>query len=404
MERKRKNRKLLRLLHRNMPQLRHLKCRYEQYVIDSNGKDYYKIAITKALSSELRAKRLPTAGDGFGGFLIELNNTCNLKCAMCNTHLAHRPKRNMELATFSRLLDRIDEYGANLVSFHTVGEPLMYPHLREAVAIARAKNIEVGISSNAVLTERLVAIHESDPAWVHGFRFSIDAATPETYRKIRVGGELANVLQSCEFVNQTNKGRINSRLALAVNCVVGAENAGEMATFFHTFTKYAFPMHLRFGLMNSLSPDTSYYRENRIEFKNLYKSNVPCGMVFGGMYFNNEGHATLCCRDYENQLVIGNPLESSLREVWRSPAAESIRRQHRQEEEMTIEQCRNCFGPKSGAGKAVNHFLHYLWQRHPDKDDRFWHDRLMDFMADMDVLFANLNEEGINRFVGKHIV
>ncbi len=95
----------------------------------------------------------------------------------------------MEL--FRRLVDGTP--GLARLTLQGLGEPLLHPHLLEMVAEARARGIEVGFTSNAMLltrarAERLVALGLD---WLH---VSVDGATPGTYRGIRSGGDLARVV------------------------------------------------------------------------------------------------------------------------------------------------------------------------------------------------------------------
>lgn len=403
---RRKRYKLLRYANYYLPFLRHIRHRNLQRQIDKEGSLYYRRKIVNALNLSFMPSQSLRVAENPGGFLVEINNSCNLRCPMCSTHLAKRPKKNMELGVFTKLLECLSEEGITMIGLHTVGEPFCHPRLKEIVSMARRSGIEIGLSTNANMSKALVELYQSDPMWVHGFRFSIDGVSKEVYEKIRKGGNLDRVLESCEFILNTNRGLHMSRLALTIDCVISEDNLGELASFFRCYSRYTFPKDIRFGIMNSLSPDISYFEDKKMGFPNIYKWNVPCGMVFGGIYFNNEGQATLCCRDYDNQLIIGDALNTSIGEIWRSETAEGIREQHSGKSKLKIEQCKNCYGPKPGISGAVNNFLHFLWSSYPEKEDSFWKNRILDFLDNLNTLLAsndNANNVSLERFVDRHL-
>ncbi|NQT06184.1 MAG: radical SAM protein [Candidatus Omnitrophica bacterium] len=370
----------------HFPYLRHFKYMMINKKIKHNGKLYYQQRLQQSLNSCLRPLQLTKLREKPGGHLIELSNICNLKCPMCGTHLAKRKKAHMDLKIYKRLLERIKDEGVNAVSLHTVGEPLVYPWLKEAISIAKKMGIEVLISTNANLHQRLKSVYEANPDWVKGFRFSVDAATPETYEKIRVDGKLAKVIESCEWVVKTNKRRHMSNISLFINCVISKENIKEMATFFRVFSKYTFPENIHFALINSLTPDTNYFDEKKLPFPNLYQRKIPCSTVFNSIFFNNKGKATLCCRDYDDQLIIGDAVEQPISKIWRSEIAQKIRRQHLQEEEMVIPQCKQCCVSKPGVGRALDDFIHLLQFTSPNFNNQEWSEKILSFLENLNSL------------------
>jgi len=290
----------------------------------------------------------------------------------------------MDLKTYRRVLERVKEEGIKIVSLYTVGEPLVYPWLKEAVSIAKNMGIGVLITTNANLPGKLRTLYEAYPEWVRGFEFSVDSATPKTYEKVRRGGKLEKVIESCEWILKTNKNKHMSHIALDITCVISKDNIRELATFLRLFSKYTFPECIHFMLVNSLSPDKTYFDEHKLAFSDLYRLNVPCEIsVFHRIYINNEGQATLCCRDYDGQLVIGSVLEQSISQVWQSEAAQNIRTQHIGEADMTIPQCKRCYYPKSGVNRILNSFIHSLQYRANKFADEEWNERILDFLKDL---------------------
>lgn len=290
----------------------------------------------------------------------------------------------MDLKTYRKVLERVKEAGINGVHLYTVGEPLVYPWLKEAVSIAKNMGIGVSISTNANLPDKLRTLYETYPESVERLLFSVDSAIPKTYEKVRRGGKLEKVMESCEWILKTNKNRHMSHIALVITCVISKDNIRELATFIRLFSKYTFPECIRFILVNSLSPDKTFFDEHGLALSHLYRLNMPCTMsVFDNTYINNEGQATLCCRDYDGQMVIGSVLEQPISQVWHSEAAQKIRAQHLGQEELTIPQCKQCYWPKPGVNEMLNSFIHRLQYAAEKFDDEEWSERILDFLKDL---------------------
>jgi MoaA/NifB/PqqE/SkfB family radical SAM enzyme len=66
---------------------------------------------------------------------IEVTNVCNFKCEFCPDAVMERRRGHMELALLDRLLTEVAEHQlARIVTFHLMGEPLIYPHVFEGSA------------------------------------------------------------------------------------------------------------------------------------------------------------------------------------------------------------------------------------------------------------------------------
>src|SRR6478672_6886356 len=114
-------------------------------------------------------------------FSIHLNEPCNQKCIMCVPTGDHGD-RELTFDAFVELFDQIKPYAEHITLIG--GEPLMYPHIGEVLDVLAEHPIAVTINTNATMlddrmTARLLALHELNLKW------SIDAATATTYRRIR---------------------------------------------------------------------------------------------------------------------------------------------------------------------------------------------------------------------------
>lgn len=128
---------------------------------------------------------------------LEATAVCNLRCPMCPTIIG-LPREPYRTSTFD--LDLLPKVEPALPFVRRAflsggGEPLLHPRLFEIVRLLKSHGVEVHFNSNATLLtpERAAEIVASG---VDTISFSIDGATPETYAKIRVGGNLPAVLDN----------------------------------------------------------------------------------------------------------------------------------------------------------------------------------------------------------------
>ncbi len=158
-------------------------------------------------------------------FQIEPTTRCNLKCVMCPWKEIHPSGRDMDPDLFERIsryfvhTDEVDLTGS--------GEPLMNENLAEMVRRCKAWDCRVGFSTNgALLTPgRMDELLEAGLDWV---AFSIDAATEETYKKIRVGASLSKIKENLEYIKSLRSSGKNGGPSLMIFFVMMQENYFEL--------------------------------------------------------------------------------------------------------------------------------------------------------------------------------
>ena len=85
---------------------------------------------------------------------IEVTSRCNFSCEFCPDMKMERERGNMDLALVKQILDEVaQEKLASLVLFHVMGEPLLYPHINEAVRYAAGKGLKTCITTNGALLD-----------------------------------------------------------------------------------------------------------------------------------------------------------------------------------------------------------------------------------------------------------
>jgi MoaA/NifB/PqqE/SkfB family radical SAM enzyme len=109
----------------------------------------------------------------------------------------------MSFDNFRRI---IDELGAYLyrVDLHNWGEPLLNDEIYRMISYARARNIEVRVSSNLNVIDQVKA-EKLVKSGLDVLIVSLDGASQETYMQYRVGGRFDKVLNSIKMVTEIKK-------------------------------------------------------------------------------------------------------------------------------------------------------------------------------------------------------
>jgi MoaA/NifB/PqqE/SkfB family radical SAM enzyme len=332
------------------------------------------------------------------GSLIEITNACNLNCVMCNTKMSARPIGFMKPGLFEKILRELGAVGIKSVSLHTVGEPFMYKDLEKLLAIVKKYDFEVMISTNGQFPKQIEKVYKQFPDIANKYRFSIDSATPGTYESIRRGGSFNKLLESLEIIHRINGGRKNSRINLAIESILSMQNMFEIPEFFKVFDKYCWPKRIFFNPVGGLPPDPGYQKKG-FPFLNLIKPRIPCHLPFKHMNFTYSGKATLCCIDYDEQLVVGDIQRHSIPELWNSPRAEEIREKHAHREKMDIKPCRACFGTHEIVSKVINAYIHFLIVRSPDLSSEEFGNKLITLLHSMDATIKDTHKARFEKAV-----
>lgn len=154
--------------------------------------------------------------------------SCNLKCPSCREQVIVE-KNPTVLEKQNQLIDQIVGFEQPIiVNPCNNGEPLVSPstmYLLKNIDQMNLKHVKLYLSTNGTLIYRYRELIESISDRIVGFGISIDAATEQTYQKVR--GDLWNdLMQGIRWVSTLNK-----PLHLSARFVVQGKNYHEMRDF-----------------------------------------------------------------------------------------------------------------------------------------------------------------------------
>lgn len=275
---------------------------------------------------------------------IEINNSCNINCVMCDTKSSTRPKKLMKLDLFEQSVKKLKSDNIDTVGLHTIGDPLANPRLPEIFKILRKYKMKTSISTNGLLLDKHLDTILSNFDICPDIRFSIDGATKKTYEKIRLGANWDILIKNLELAK---KELAPKGFRISTNMTMTKENIGELGEFIVFFRNYfKYPHYnIQLNFMNSLSPSNKYFINNNVISEHTH-SNKFCKYVAHAIpYVLVDGDISMCCRDYDGSLIMDKLKESSILDSFNNKKFTDLQKFHEGQEisSANYKLCSDCY-------------------------------------------------------------
>lgn len=271
--------------------------------------------------------------------LIDNTNACNLRCSMCDhpNIKRYRKIQVMVPALYAKIIDEIALENPDARIWQIFfGDPFMCRDMAWRIAYAKDKGIkDVVLNSNGVLMSpekgRALITAGLDAMYV-----GIDAIHPETYAKIRVGGDYAKAVANVLAYRDALRDMGRSQQKLFVQFVVSDINEHEVQDFRDFWTRQ--------GVNVKIRPKISW--AGLIEAKNLRGNDQvdrrPCYWLMQTINICADGRVALCSADIHCRVPCGDVNIDSIKDIWQTGLA-ALRAMHRQGRfDELPEMCRNC--------------------------------------------------------------
>lgn len=286
---------------------------------------------------------------------FELTNYCNLHCPVCPTgsKALNRPARAMDVELFQQVIDEVGPFLLT-ASLWAWGEPLLHPHLKDMLRVARKHNVITLLSTNGQSLNHdrvLEALIEEPPAYLI---VAVDGLEDETNSVYRSGARLAPMLEGVKRLAEMKRFLGQQRPVLNIRFIVMKHNQHEIPRLDEFAARHGFEL---------LSIRQMYFLESTSEQQIVTQlapteqiSNL-CGSAAGGnehrggficlhpFWFPtlfSDGSVVLCEHDYKAQLSLGCVNAGvTFRSLWFSPQAADLRKTVR-DDMAGVYCCREC--------------------------------------------------------------
>jgi len=315
--------------------------------------------------------------------LIELTDYCNFNCIMCaHDYLPgphYVPRGFMEFELFKRLLFELKpRENPVAIKLFWLGESLLHPEILKILFtlnkfFKKKSGYYLDLHTNgSFLDKETISIFLKFKERFPVLTISLDAVQPQTYIKIRRGGDVNKVLKNIELFIKMREKNGYEFPSLNIQFIAMEENRDEILEFVNYFKKlitscvkyerkrpdtvYIKMLDLHHNMM--LETAVSFLKQVvnklmpvldnlncpgifKVELMNppLLNANKPktekslkqegisiCSAPFKTPCISKDGQVTICCFDSKLQLSAGNLNKNSFYEIWFSNEMNQIRR------------------------------------------------------------------------------
>jgi radical SAM protein with 4Fe4S-binding SPASM domain len=286
------------------------------------------------------AARIQDAGLFPRVVLIDTVSFCNLRCSMCVHQEMTRKKGVMAWPLFTKIIDEIAEVDKNIrVWMVFFGEALLLkrrkPSIFDMIAYGKQKGLtDVVLNSNANLLDEQAARGLIE-AGLDAIYIGLDAFHPETYAKVRIGGNYEKTVENVIGLIRLKEEMGTSRPDVFVQFVEMDINSSEKKSFVDFWTQKGATVKIR--------PKVSW--AGLIDAPNLILDNKdrwPCYWAMQTMSITDTGKVVTCAVDLDARYIAGDITEQTLGDVWNSKLRE-LRELHAAKRFDDLPpNCRNC--------------------------------------------------------------
>ncbi len=284
--------------------------------------------------------RLDDAGAFPKVVLIDTVSFCNLECSMCVHKDMLRPRGYMPWPLFLKIIDEIAvENPQARVWMVFFGEALILRRRKngifDQIRYAKAQGLrDVVLNSNANLLDEAAA-EALIECGLDAIYIGIDAHTPESYARIRVGGDHHRVVANvCRLLDLKRRRRAKTPRVF-VQFVEMDDNRGEKDDFIAFWTARGAEVKIR--------PKVSW--GGQIEAPNLVLDNDkrwPCYWAMQSMSITDRGKVVTCAVDLDARFVAGDVNHDSLKSIWNGRLRENREHHLNRRWDALPEICRLC--------------------------------------------------------------
>ena len=276
--------------------------------------------------------------------VIDPCDICNLHCPLCPTGQGRsdRSKGKMSFENFRKIIDELGPY-LYRIDLHNWGEPLFNDEIYRMISYAKASNIEVRVSSNLNLINKVKA-EKLVKSGLDVLIVSLDGASQETYMQYRKGGNFDKVTNGIKMIKElktelsTSKPfiiwqflvmrhneheislvkrivkelEVNQLDLLAIHCDMGREIFWDDRTRFEKTEKWL-PRNEKFCTYD-LATGTRKNRHNM------------CNFLWVQSAINWNGSVSPCCALYDEKYDFGNAFDISFKNVWNNDKYQQARK------------------------------------------------------------------------------
>jgi radical SAM protein with 4Fe4S-binding SPASM domain len=299
---------------------------------------------------------------------IEVTTRCHLKCLICEHTYWKEPPRDMSFDEFKRVVDQFPKL--KWIGMTGIGSSFLNKDYLKMLRYLKSRDIYVELyDSFDQMNEEIIA--ELIDLGIEKIYLSMEAATKETYEKIRVGASFERVIDNVRklaelkrekktpfpelwfhyIINKLNLGEMSEYVEL-VHSLVGDDSNYATLIYWTRLLDFKEVKHLDVSLPANLKKD-AIEKTDKYGIYNLWNEDITRDKPITKCTNWTEpfvlvtGHVQPCCvineaneRNYQKEFSFGNLFEEDFRDIWRSSQFKEFKSKLHQGKMPSI--CKNC--------------------------------------------------------------
>lgn len=288
------------------------------------------------------------------GIYIELTNKCNLQCRMCPRPyiLKNLDVGEMDFSLFRYIIDHIRSSGIitkeTIFTLVSLGEPLMYPKLPDAIEYAKARcpQTPIFLDTNGVLldetwSKKLCEVLGEDDK----IKISLNAGSKESYKWLMGADKYdlvtGNIKQFLSIRETTAKKSNRGKPKLGIQLLVTKGTAHEAERF---KTTWGALVSSNDGVGLRPFEGSSLLDNEQLRVGEVPTKRYPCLSLWTVITIDKSGNVYPCCKNFwgpNSNLCLGNIRDRSLKEIY-TTSVDNLREKHLKNEYNLLPECSGC--------------------------------------------------------------
>lgn len=252
--------------------------------------------------------------------LIEFTNRCSARCEICPREKLTRDTADMDFGLYKKIIDDASQYDIRMINTCGYGDVLLDSLLFQRLEYARQKLPEARVYVGSTCYYLDESMYEDVAKYVDVLKISFYGMSRETYEASHGGNlkfetSLRNVLGFLKYVQRREK-----KTHTVALLTVSDANKNDVDEFI--------------GFWSPLVDEVMVWKPHNFGGGRMYREIDPsrqetCGRPFNGPpVVTVSGEVSVCCFDFNGQLIVGDTRTQSLRQIMHSEPFRGIRRAH----------------------------------------------------------------------------
>ncbi len=154
---------------------------------------------------------------------VEVTSYCNMNCLSCGRRYIVKHPKHMDFHILKKIHDEIKPANINLSG---LGEPLLNPDIFTMIRYCKENGSIVNFPTNLNVSQEI--IEKLVIAGPQQIKISIDAATPETYKRVRQKESFQKVIDNIRYINFLKQKKQTPYPEIRFNFALQKENVSEL--------------------------------------------------------------------------------------------------------------------------------------------------------------------------------